>query len=227
MSKLKWHSVGEKFFETGVDKAVLFPMDKNGAYKEGIAWHGVTAINESPSGAEVSKIYADNINYLNIRSAEDFKATIEAYTYPKEFEKCEGVEEIIQGVKVAAQNRMPFGLAYRTRIGNDVDAEVGYKIHIIYNASAAPSARNNNTVNENVEAAKFSWELSTTPVAVEGKKPTAHIVIDSRKVDAEDLKAIENVLYGTDTANSKIILPDEFKTIMTVAAAKPNLGVAE
>lgn len=201
---LKWDAVGEHFYETGVDHGVLFPMNSDGqTYGAGVAWNGLTAVTESPSGAEVSAIYADNIKYLNLMSAEDFAATIEAYTYPDEFAECDGSASLGTGVKIGQQARKAFGFSYRTKVGNDLNPELGYKIHIVYGATAAPSERAYETVNDSPEAITFSWEVSTIPVEVSGKKPTAHVEIDSTKFDTTDLQTklalIEAALYGTDT----------------------------
>ena len=197
--KIQWDKVGEHFYETGVDHGILYPMNVNGqTYDKGVAWNGLTAVTESPEGAEVSAIYADNIKYLNLMSAEDFKATIEAYTYPEEFEQCDGSASLADGVKIGQQARKAFGFCYRTKVGNDLNPELGYKIHLIYGATAAPSERAYETVNDSPEAITFSWEVSTIPVEVTGFKPTAHVEIDSTKVDAAKLALIEAALAGTD-----------------------------
>lgn len=197
--KIQWDKVGEHFYETGVDHGILYPMNANGqTYDKGVAWNGLTAVTESPEGAEVSAIYADNIKYLNLMSAEDFKATIEAYTYPEEFEQCDGSASLAQGVKIGQQARKAFGFCYRTKVGNDLNPELGYKIHIIYGATAAPSERAYETVNDSPEAITFSWEVSTIPVEVTGFKPTAHVEIDSTKVEPTKLALIEAALSGTD-----------------------------
>lgn len=202
--KLEWDKAGEHFYETGVDHGVLYvKADEGTGYNAGVAWNGLTAVTESPEGAEVTAIYADNIKYLNLRSAEEFNATIEAYTYPDEFEVCDGSAELAGGVKIGQQSRKTFAFCYRTKVGNDVDSDLGYKIHIIYGASAAPSERAYATINDSPEAITFSWEISTVPVDVEGHKPTAHVEIDSTKFNTEALKAklalVEAALYGTDT----------------------------
>lgn len=197
--KIQWDKVGEHFYETGVDHGILYPMNVNGqTYDKGVAWNGLTAVTESPEGAEVSAIYADNIKYLNLMSAEDFKATIEAYTYPEEFEQCDGSASLAEGVKIGQQARKAFGFCYRTKVGNDLNPELGYKIHLIYGATAAPSERAYESVNDSPEAITFSWEISTIPVEVAGFKPTAHIEIDSTKVNATKLALIEAALAGTD-----------------------------
>lgn len=215
MSKLQWDKVGEHFYETGVDHGVLYPMNANGqTYDKGVAWNGLTAVTESPEGAEVSAIYADNIKYLNLMSAEDFKATIEAYTYPEEFEQCDGSASLAEGIKIGQQARKAFGFCYRTRIGNDLNPELGYKIHIIYGATAAPSERAYETVNDSPEAITFSWEVSTIPVEVTGFKPTAHVEIDSTKVDASKLALIEEKLYGSETEEPTLLMPDEIVALI-------------
>lgn len=219
MSKLKWDQAGEKFYETGVSNGVLYPLTK-GAYPEGVAWNGLTAVNENPSGAEATPLYADNIKYLNLMSAEEFGATIEAYTYPDEFGVCNGEAELATGVSIGQQARKLFGLSYQTKIGNDQNNDLGYKIHLIYGALAAPSEKAYATINDSPEAITFSWEISTTPVEVEGFKPTASLVIDSTKVDADALTRLKNVLYGTDGSQgtegttARLPLPDEVLSII-------------
>lgn len=214
MSKIIFDNTGEKIYETGVDHCVLFVRDGN-TYQTGVAWNGITAINESPSGAEATPIYADNIKYLNIVSGEDFGATIEAYTYPDEFTECDGSAEIIEGVKIGQQTRKPFALCYRTLIGNDVAGTGhGYKLHFIYNAQAAVSAKNYKTINESPEAMSFSWEISTTPEVVEGFKPTATVTVDSTKVDATKLKALEDKIYGTESSEPTMPTISEIVTLL-------------
>lgn len=215
MSKIIFDNTGEKIYETGVDHCVLFVRDGN-AYQTGVAWNGITAINESPSGAEATPIYADNIKYLNIVSGEDFGATIEAYTYPDEFTECDGSAEIIEGVKIGQQTRKPFALCYRTLIGNDVAGTGhGYKLHFIYNAQAAVSAKNYKTINESPEAMSFSWEISTTPEVVEGFKPTATVTVDSTKVDATKLKALEDKIYGTESSEPTMPTISEIVSLLS------------
>jgi hypothetical protein len=209
MSKLIWDKIGERFFETGVSKGVLYPQDASGAYPKGVAWNGLTAVTESPSGAEASPLYADNIKYLNLMSTEEFGATVEAYTYPDEFAACNGEASLAEGVTIGQQKRSAFGMAYQTKIGNDVDSDLGYKIHLIYGALAAPSEKAYATVNDSPEAITFSWELSTTPVEVAGFKPTASLTIDSTKVEASKLAALEAVLYGSESEEAKLPLPSE------------------
>lgn len=218
MSKLTWDQIGQRFYETGVDKGVLYPQDTTGAYPKGVAWNGLISVSESPSGAEPEALYADNIKYLNLMSAEEFGATIEAYQSPEEFDECDGTIAPAEGVYLGQQARKAFGLAYRTKIGNDVDGDAhGYKIHIIYNALAKPSGKDYGTVNESPEAMTLSWELSTTPVSVTGFKPTATIVIDSTKADASKLAALEAVLYGSESEEARLPLPDEIIEMMGIA----------
>lgn len=217
MSKLVWDQTGHRFYETGVKNVVLYVQDA-GEYGTGVAWNGVTAISESPSGAEPSPLYADDIKYLNLLSNEEFAASIEAYTYPEEFEQCDGSAELAPGVNIGQQDRKTFGLCYRTTLGNDTELNNhGYKLHIIYGCLAAPSEKAYATINDSPEAITFSWEVSTTPVAVAGKKPTATITIDSTKVDAEKLAALEAKLFGTDEEEPTLPLPDEIAQIMAAA----------
>lgn len=197
MSRIVWDQSGERLFETGVDHGVLFPVEGTN-YGKGVAWNGLTQVTESPSGAEATALYADNIKYLSLMSAEDFGATVEAYTYPDEFAECDGSAAVSKGVMIGQQNRKTFGLAYRTKVGNDQNDNLGYKIHLIYGAKASPSERSYASVNDSPEAITFSWELTTTPINVTGHKPTALITIDSTKVDAGKLKQFEDILYGID-----------------------------
>lgn len=218
MSKLVWDKTGERYYETGVKQGVLYPQDTSGAYPKGVAWNGLTAVTESPSGAEANPLYADDIKYLNLISAEEFGATIEAYTYPDEFSECDGSAEIAPGVTIGQQKRTAFGLSYRTSLGNDVDgADYGYKLHLVYGALAAPSEKAYATINDSPEAITFSWEVTTTPVAVEGFKPTAHLEINSTKVDAEKLAALEAILYGSESEEARLPLPDEIAELMKTA----------
>lgn len=215
MSKLVWDQTGERFYETGVKQGVLYPQETGGTYPKGVAWNGLTAVTESPSGAEATPIYADDIKYLNLVSAEEFGATIEAYTYPDEFAQCDGSAEIAIGVMIGQQSRKTFGLSYKTTLGNDTEGnDFGYKLHIIYGALAAPSEKGYATINDSPEAITFSWEVSTTPVSVSGFKPTASITIDSTKVDAAKLAALEEILYGGTDNEARLPLPDEIVTIM-------------
>lgn len=227
MSKLVWDKTGERFYETGVENGVLYVRNSAGAYPKGVAWNGLSNISESPSGAEATPIYADNIKYLNLMSVEEFGATIEAYFYPDEFAECDGTAELAPGVFAGQQPRKVFGLVYKTLIGNDVDLnDHGYKLHLIYGAQAAPSEKAYPTVNDSPEAVTFSWELTTTPVNVVGMKPTAQLTIDSTKVDPLKLAALEAVLFGKDAdivagtpaVVARLPLPDEVKSIITSAA---------
>lgn len=197
MPKLVWDNAGERFYETGIDHAALYVVDADGKYSNGVAWNGITSVSESPSGAEATALYADNIKYLNILSAEEFAATIEAYTFPDEFKLCNGESELGAGIIIGQQKRKTFGLSYRTRVGNDVEQEeYGYKLHMIYGCLAAPSEKAYSSINDSPEAITFSWSISTTPVNVTGHKPTALVTIDSTKVDADILATIEGILYG-------------------------------
>ena len=214
MSKLVWDNVGERIYETGVKQGVLYLQDAQGDYTKGVAWNGLTAVNERPSGAEPSPIYADDIKYVNLMSAEEFGATIEAYTYPKEFAECDGSVALSEGVYIGQQKRKVFGLSYRTTVGNDVDFnDHGYKLHLIYGALAAPSEKSYSTINDNPEAITFSWEITTTPVNVTGFKPTAIVTIDSTKVDKEKLSKLEEILYGAEAKEARLPLPDEVAEI--------------
>ena len=216
MSKIVWDAVGEHTFETGVRNGVLYLKDAQGAYNTGVAWNGLTSVSESPEGAEPTDLYADDIKYLTLMSAENFKATIEAYTYPVEFEECDGSATIAKGVVIGQQSRKPFGLCYRTAIGNDTDGnEHGYKLHIVYGCQASPSEKQYSTVNDSPEAIAFSWEVNTTPVNVTGKKPTATLIIDSTKADKAKLTALEAILYGSEQQEPRLPLPDEIATLMT------------
>lgn len=215
MAKLVWDQSGQRFYETGVSNGVLYVQDESGAYPQGVAWNGLTAVTESPSGAEATPLYADDIKYLELYSAEEFGATIEAYTYPEEFEACDGSAEIAVGVTIGQQTRKAFGLCYKTVVGNDVKGnELGYKLHLIYGCKAAPSEKAFQTINDSPEAITFSWEVTTTPVAVEGFKPTANLVIDSTKVDAEKLAALEAKLFGSESEEAALPLPDEIVDMM-------------
>lgn len=215
MSKLVWDKVGERQYETGVDHGVLYPYNTTSKeYDNGVAWNGLTGVTESPSGAEATPLYADNIKYLNLRSTEEFGATVECYTYPDEFEKLDGSKSLAAGVNIGQQSRGTFGLSYRTKIGNDTELdEHGYKLHLIYGATASPSERAYQTVNDSPEAITFSYELTTTPVDVKDAKPTALLTIDSTKVDATKLKSLEDILYGTEEKEPRLPLPDEVAEI--------------
>lgn len=224
MAKLEWDKTGTHYFENGVDHGVLYPQtdgEVSGSvvYGNGVAWNGLTSVTQSPEGAEPSAVYADNIKYLSLLSVEEFNATIEAYTYPDEFAECDGSASLGAGVTIDQQARKTFCLSYRTKIGNDVNSDLGYKIHIIYGCLAAPSERAYETVNDSPEAMTLSWEISTTPVVVTGFKPTSHLVIDSTKVKPAALKAIEDALYGKESEEAKVLMPDE-----VAALIKNNAG---
>lgn len=222
MSKLVWDAPGEKLFETGVDHAVLYPLAANGEYTPGVAWNGITSVAETPEGAEPESQYADNIKYLTLMSAEDLNGTIEAYTYPDEWAQCDGSAELSKGVMIGQQTRKTFGLCYRTKIGNDVDGQDhGYKLHLLYGAKASPSERTYETMNDSPEPIAFSWEYETTPVPVTNHAPTALVTIDSTKVDATKLAALEDILYGTDAegdggtaTDPRLPLPDEIAAML-------------
>lgn len=218
MAKIVWDESGKRTYETGVRNGVLYLQDAQGAYTKGVAWNGLTAVTESPSGAEPTALYADDIKYLELFSAEEFGATIEAYTYPAEFEKCDGSASLGTGVTIGQQDRATFGLCYRTVLGNDVKgSEFGYKLHLIYGAKAKPSEKGYQTINDSPEAITFSWEVSTTPVNVSGFKPTACVTIDSTKIAPDKLTQIEALLYGDVSQEAKLPLPDEIAEIVTGA----------
>ena len=215
MSKLVWDQTGEREYETGVKNGVLYPQGEGGTYPKGVAWNGLISVTESPSGAEATALYADDIKYLNLMSNEEFGATIEAYMSPEEFDQCDGTASIATGVSIGQQKRKTFGMAYKTTIGNDVDGnDYGYKIHLIYGALAAPSEKAYSTINDSPEAMTLSWEVSTTPVNVKGFKPTATVVIDSTKVDKKKLTALEDILFGTESKEARLPLPDEIVSIV-------------
>lgn len=219
MSKLVWDVVGERNYETGVSKGVLYPMT-GGTYPKGVAWSGLTTVTETASGAEATPLYADNIKYLNLMSVEELGGTIEAYTAPDEFGACDGTAELTAGVSIGQQPRQTFGLAYQTILGNDTkNNKYGYKIHLLYGVLASPTERSYATVNDSPEAMTMSWEFSTTPVSVTGFEPTSLVVIDSTKVDAEKLKAFEAIIYGSDDVEARLPLPDEVATLLGAQAA--------
>lgn len=219
MSKLVWDQTGERLYETGVKKGVLYVQDSGGTYPKGVVWNGLTTVTESPSGAEATPLYADDIKYLNLMSTEELGGTIEAYTYPDEFAECDGSASIATGVLIGQQPRKTFGMAYTTTLGNDVDSNAhGYKLHLIYGALASPSEKSYSTINDSPEAITFSWEFSTTPVNVAGFKPTANIVIDSTKATPEKLTALEKILYGDTETEARLPLPDEVASIMSQGA---------
>lgn len=210
MTALAWDTTGQRFFELGVDHGVLYPYDtKTSSYPKGVAWNGLTSVNESPEGAEPNDMWADNMKYATIRSTETFGGTIEAYTYPDEFELCDGSASVADGVTVGQQTRSAFGLCYRTRIGNDVNDELGYKLHLVYGATASPSEKSYETINDSPDAITFSWEFDTTPVAVAGYKPTSLITIDSTKADPTALASLLAILYGGEKTEPRLPLPDE------------------
>lgn len=215
MAKLIFDEVGSRFFETGVKNGVLFVQGADGEYENGVVWNGLTAVTESPSGAEATPLYADDMKYVVLYSTEEFGATVEAYTYPEEFEQCDGSAALMEGITIGQQPRKSFGLVYKTVIGNDVQGQdLGYKIHIIYGAKAAPSEKAFATINDSPEAVTFSWELSTVPVPVSGHRPTATVVVDSTKVDAEKLALLEAKLFGSETEESTLPLPDEIAELL-------------
>lgn len=218
MAKLVWDQTGERLYETGVKNGVLYVQDDKGTYPAGVAWNGLTAVTESPSGAEATALYADDIKYLNLYSAEEFGATVEAYMYPDEFMECDGSKQAVEGVTFGQQPRKKFGLCYRTSVGNDVlGNDYGYKLHLIYGCTAAPSERAYASINDSPEAITFSWELTTDPVAVEGFKPTAIVTIDSTKVDKAKLAALEDILYGGADSEARLPMPNEIVTLMGIA----------
>ena len=218
MSKIVWDKTGDRLYETGVKKGVLYPIGDNGTYPKGVAWNGLTGVTESPSGAEATPLYADDIKYLNLVSAEELGGTIEAYTYPDEFAECDGSAALTEGVFIGQQDRKTFGLCYRTTLGNDVDSNGhGYKLHLIYGALAAPSEKAYATINDSPEAITFSWEFKTTPVNVTGHKPTPSLTLDSTKVSETKMAALEKVLYGDGETEARLPLPDEVVQILTSA----------
>lgn len=215
MTKLVWDEIGKRLYELGVKRPVLYKPNTEGKYVDGVAWNGFTSVNQNPSGAESTPLFANDSKYLSLTSSEEFGATIEAYTYPKEFAECDGSAELIKGVRVGQQSRKPFGLSYVTTLGNDLlKEEYGYVIHLVYGCMAAPSSRQYETINKDPEAMKLSWELTTTPVAVEGKRPTAHLEIVSTDIEKDKLKKLEDILYGTDSEAARMPLPDEIKSIL-------------
>lgn len=215
MAKLVWDAIGEKLYESGVDHGVLYPIS-SGAYPLGVVWNGLTSVSESPEGGDENAFYADNIKYGSLRGTEDFGGTIEAYTYPKEFEECDGSAEVADGVVIGQQVRKTFGMSYRTLIGNDEDnLEHGYKLHLVWGATCSPSEKSYETINDSPEAITFSWEFKTVPVPVTGWKPISVMVIDSTKADAAKLAALEEILYGGDGTDARLPLPDEIVTLMS------------
>ena len=215
MAKLVFNNVGDRLFETGVKNGVLFVMGENGQYGKGVVWNGLTAVTEKPTGADPTNLYADDIKYVVLYGEEEFEATIEAYTYPAEFEACDGSAALAEGVSVGQQARKQFAFCYRTALGNDAKGQnFGYKIHIIYGCTAKPSEKAYSTINDSPEAVTFSWDVTTVPVPVNGMKPTASVVIDSTRVEAGKLKSLEDKLYGTESEESTLVLPNEIKTLL-------------
>lgn len=220
MTKLSWDEAGKRLYETGVDRTVLYLRDDTGAYKNGEAWNGFTGISENPTGGEETPLYANNNKYASLRSNEEFGGTIKAYTYPDSWNECDGSKELTKGVIVKQQTRSVFGLTYRTLIGNDSKStDYGYRLHLVYGATTSPSQKDRTTVNDSPEAIELSYDFTTTAVPINGMKPSAHIELDSTQVEAKALKAVEDVLYGTETIAPRLPLPDELKTIMEKAAA--------
>lgn len=219
MAKIQWDETGKRLYETGVKNGVLYVQDDTGAYPQGVAWNGLTAVTESPSGAEATPLYADDIKYVELTSAEEFGATVEAYTYPDEFGVCDGSAELAPGVSIGQQPRKAFGLSYKTTLGNDVKGnDYGYKLHLVYGAKAAPSEKAYATINDSPEAITLSWEMTTTPVSVAGFKPTAHLEIDSTTADSEKLADLEAILYGSESEEARLPLPDEIATLFKQSA---------
>lgn len=223
MAKLVWDAVGEHFYETGLTKGVLYPQKADGTYNNGVVWNGLTSVSETPSGAEATDLYADDIKYVSLYSAEKLNCTVEAYTYPKEFEACDGTKEIATGVTIGQQERSAFGLSYRTTVGSDTST-TDYKLHLIYGAKASPSERAYQTINDSPEANTFSWEMTTNPVNVEGFKPTSLLVIDSRRIDKAKLKLIEDKLYGTESTEPTLPTPDEIITLVGTGSVSEIAG---
>ena len=215
MARLIWDEVGQRFFETGVKNGVLYVQEDDGSYKNGVVWNGLTAVTESPSGAEETPLYADDVKYLTLRSAEEFGATVEAYTYPEEFEQCDGSAAIADGVTIGQQARRAFGLCYRTSVGNDIQGQnFSYKLHLIYGCTVAPSEKSYSTINDNPEAITFSWELSTVPVPVDGFSPTASLVIDASKVDEGKMQQLEDALFGNESSEATLLLPNQIMELI-------------
>nr|DAO97854.1 MAG TPA: tail tube protein [Caudoviricetes sp.] len=219
MSRLIWDAIGEKFYEMGTKMGVLYPMKEDGSYENGVAWNGLTAVTESPSGAEETKLYADDIKYASLRSAEEYAYTIEAYTYPEEWEPCDGSAQVATGVTIGQQKRKGFGFSWVTTVGNDVSDEVGKKIHIAWNSTASPSEKSYASINDSPDAITFSWECSTSPINVSGFRPTSHMEIDCSKLKADTVKAIEDKLWGTENADATLPTPAEIITLVTTSEA--------
>lgn len=222
MSRIVWDQIGQKVYETGTSQGVLYRTDEQGKYSTGVAWNGLTGLTESPSGAEENALWADDIKYASLMSAEEFGATLEAYTYPDEFEECDGSKEIRPGVVIGQQNRVPFGLSYKTILGNDTESDnYGYKLHMIYGCKVSPSEMAYKNKNDSPEAITFSWEITTTPVAVADSKPSASLVLDSTKIPEKAMKALEDILYGTAETEPRLPLPDEIAEIYDTATTEP------
>lgn len=219
MSRLIWDAIGEKFYEMGTKMGALYPMKEDGSYENGVAWNGLTAVTESPSGAEETKLYADDINYASLRSAEEYAYTIEAYTYPPEWEPCDGSAQVATGVTIGQQKRKGFGFSWVTTVGNDVSDEVGKKIHVAWNSTASPSEKSYASINDSPDAITFSWECSTSPVNVSGFRPTSHMEIDCSKLKAATVKVIEDKLWGTENAEATLPTPEEIITLVTTSEA--------
>ena len=219
MSRLIWDAIGEKFYEMGTKMGALYPMKEDGSYENGVAWNGLTAVTESPSGAEETKLYADDIKYASLRSAEEYAYTIEAYTYPEEWEPCDGSAQVATGVTIGQQKRKGFGFSWVTTVGNDVSDEVGKKIHIAWNSTASPSEKSYASINDSPDAITFSWECSTSPVNVKGFRPTSHMEIDCSKLKADTVKAIEDKLWGTENADATLPTPEEIISLVTTSEA--------
>lgn len=219
MSRLIWDAIGEKFYEMGTKMGVLYPMKEDGSYENGVAWNGLTAVTESPSGAEETKLYADDIKYASLRSAEEYAYTIEAYTYPPEWEPCDGSAQVTTGVTIGQQKRKGFGFSWVTTVGNDVSDEVGKKIHIAWNSTASPSEKSYASINDSPDAITFSWECSTSPVNVSGFRPTSHMEIDCSKLKEKTVKAIEDKLWGTNDADATLPTPEEIINLVTTSEA--------
>lgn len=219
MAKLVWDQTGERLYETGAKNAVLYKLDENNLYSTGVAWNGLLGFDENPSGAEPTKLWADDINYVTLYSAEEYGGTIRAYTYPDEFEECDGSAELATGVNIGQQTRKMFGFCYRTSIGNDTQGnDYGYKLHLVYGCKASPSSKTHDTINDSPSAVELSWEITCTPVNVTGFKPTCVIEVDSTKVDSAKLTALEDVLYGSSSSDAQLPLPDAVKSIMTTGS---------
>lgn len=219
MARLIWDAIGEKFYEMGTKMGVLYPMANDGNYENGVAWNGLTAVTESPSGAEETKLYADDIKYASLRSAEEYGYTIEAYTYPDEWAPCDGSAEVTKGVNIGQQKRKGFGFSWVTTVGNDVSDEVGQKIHVAWNSTASPSEKSYATINDNPDAITFSWECTTSPVNVTGHRPTGHMEIDCSKLKPTTVKAIQDKLWGTESAEATLATPDDMIKLITESEA--------